>query len=133
MRRTLIAQGADVVTHHTDSTAVVAAAEEAEDGGRLPLEHGEVRSQRPAGGGDASLGRLLHAALARSSTAAGRSHRSGAESRTVIRLQGLADNLPPDLVEAVKTRQEADSRWQVSPVHAPIRTNTGKDVLASVR
>jgi len=39
-------QGADVVTHHTDSTATVAAAEERADGRRLPLQHGQVRPER---------------------------------------------------------------------------------------
>ena len=80
---TLIAQGADVVTHHTDSTAVVAAAEE--ERWRSPTTR-TWRSSVPTavGGGDPPLGRLLHGVHKRSSTAAGRSHRSGAESRTVL-------------------------------------------------
>ena len=64
---TLMAQGADVVTHHTDSTAVVAAAEEKEkNGSGVSLEHGEVRTVCAAGCRDSSLGRLLHAAYSSS-------------------------------------------------------------------
>ena len=58
---TLISQGADVVTHHTDSTAVVQAAEEkGKCVVRLSLRHVEVRPEDAAERDDASMGRLLH-------------------------------------------------------------------------
>jgi basic membrane protein A len=58
---TLIAQKADVVTHHTDSTAAVQAAEE--KGGlrlRLSLGYVEVRCKGASHSHDPSLGCVLH-------------------------------------------------------------------------
>ncbi len=58
---TLISQGADVVTHHTDSTATVQAAEGEESlRDRLSLRHVEIRPARPSDGRHASVGRVLH-------------------------------------------------------------------------
>ena len=61
----LMGQGADVVTHHTDSTATVAAAEEK---GRMAVAyHSNMAKFGPnaqTGRRHASLGRLLHAARA---------------------------------------------------------------------
>ncbi len=58
---TLVSQGADVLTHHTDSTAVVQAAEAKQRVlDRLSLRHVEVRAEHPADGRHAPVGRLLH-------------------------------------------------------------------------
>jgi simple sugar transport system substrate-binding protein len=48
-----------------------------------------------------------------------------------IRLQGLADNLPTELVEAVKTRQEEIRADKFHPFTAPIKSNDGEEVLGS--
>ncbi len=130
---TLMAQGADVVTHHTDSTAVVAAAEEKR---KMAVAY---HSNMAKFGPNAQLVAVTH------HWGDYYTHRAqavldgtwsvapvwGGIKDGFIRLQGLADNLPPDLVEAVKARQEAIRAGKFHPFTAPIRSNTGKEVLAS--
>ena len=130
---TLIAQGADVVTHHTDSTAVVAAAEAKR---KMAVAY---HSNMAKFGPNAQLVAVTHhwgdyytqraqAALNGSWSVA---PVWGGMKDGFIRLQGLADNLPPELVEAVKTRQDEIRIGKFHPFTAPIKSNDGKEVLAS--
>jgi basic membrane protein A and related proteins len=130
---TLIAQGADVVTHHTDSTAVVAAAEAKR---KMAVAY---HSNMAKFGPNAQLVAVTHhwgdyytqraqAALNGSWSVA---PVWGGMKDGFIRLQGLADNLPTELVEAVKTRQEEIRADKFHPFTAPIKSNDGKEVLGS--
>ncbi len=116
---TLMAQGADVVTHHTDSTAVVAAAEEKR---KMAVAY---HSNMAKFGPNAQLVAVTHhwgdyytqrtqAVLDGTWSVA---PVWGGMREGFIRLQGLADNLPPELVEAVKARQDEIRARQVSSFH----------------
>ena len=99
---TLMAQGADVVTRQVpDSTAVVAAAEEKEeDGGGVSLEHGEVRSECATRCRHASLGVITSTQRTQAvldGTWSVAPVWGGMREGFIRLLQGLADNLPPDL------------------------------------
>jgi hypothetical protein len=54
----LISQNADVLTHHTDSTAVTRPPRRRQIRVRLSLRHVEVRAEGAAERNDASLGRV---------------------------------------------------------------------------
>ncbi|MEP6608736.1 MAG: BMP family ABC transporter substrate-binding protein [Burkholderiaceae bacterium] len=130
---TLMAQGADVVTHHTDSTAVVAAAEEKR---KMAVAY---HSNMAKFGPNAQLVAVTHhwgdyythraqAVLDNTWTVA---PVWGGIKDGFIRLQGLADNLPADLVESVKARQEEIRSGKFHPFTGPLRSNDGKEILST--
>lgn len=130
---TLMGQGADVITHHTDSTAVVAAAEQRK---KMAVAY---HSNMAKFGPTAQLAAVTHhwgdyytqrARAVLDGTWKVEPVWSGIEER-FIRLQGLSDTLPADLVESVKARQEDIRSGKFHPFSAPLRTTDRKEILAS--
>ena len=127
---TLMAQGADVVTNHTDSTAVVAAAEE-----KRKMAVG-YHSNMAKFGPNAQLVAVTHhwgeyytqraQAVLDGTWAAAPVW--GGMKEGFIRLQGLSDTLPADLVESVKARQEQIRAGTFHPFTGPLKGNDGKQV-----
>jgi basic membrane protein A and related proteins len=130
---TLIGQGADVVTHHTDSTATVAAAEEK---GKMAIAyHSDMRKFGP----NAQLAAVTHhwgdyyttrarAVMDGTWTV---KHVWGGIREGFIKLEGLSDKLPKDLVDDVKKREDAIRSGSLHPFTGPIQSNDGKEVIAS--
>ena len=130
---TLMAQGADVVTHHTDSTAVVAAAEEKK---KMAIGY---HSNMAKFGPNAQLVAVTH------HWGIYYTHRAqeafngtwkvapvwGGIRDGFIKLEGYSDQLPKELVAAVKARETEIVAGKFHPFSAPMRTNAGKEVLAS--
>ncbi len=48
-----------------------------------------------------------------------------------IKLEGLSDKLPKELVDEVKKREDEIRAGTFHPFAGPIKTNDGKDVIAS--
>ncbi|HVE89874.1 MAG TPA: BMP family ABC transporter substrate-binding protein [Burkholderiaceae bacterium] len=130
---TLMAQGADVVTHHTDSTAVVAAAEEKK---KMAVGY---HSNMAKFGPSAQLVAVTH------HWGSYYTHRAqevfngtwkvapvwGGIRDGFIKLEGYSDKLPPELVAAIKAREAEILAGKFHPFSAPVRTNAGNEVLAS--
>ena len=130
---TLMAQGADVVTHHTDSTAVVAAAEEKK---KMAVSY---HSNMAKFGPNAQLVAVTHHwgnyYTHRAEEAFNGSWKVapvwGGLREGFIKLEGFSDKLPPELVATVKAREAEILAGKFHPFSAPIRTNAGNEVLAS--
>ena len=130
---TLIGQGADVVTHHTDSTATVAAAEEK---GKMAIAyHSDMRKFGP----NAQLAAVTHH-WGDYYTARAKAVMDGTWSvnpvwggirEGFIKLEGLSDSLPKDLVDDVRKREDAIRSGSLHPFTGPIQSNEGKEVIAS--
>jgi basic membrane protein A len=130
---TLIGQGADVVTHHTDSTATVAAAEEK---GKMAIAyHSDMRKFGP----NAQLAAVTHH-WGDYYTARAKAVMDGTWSvkpvwggirEGFIKLEGLSDKLPKDLVDDVLKREDAIRSGSLHPFTGPIQSNDGKEVIAS--
>jgi simple sugar transport system substrate-binding protein len=129
----LMGQGADVVTHHTDSTATVAAAEEK---GRMAVAY---HSDMAKFGPNAQLAAVTHHwgdyYTRRAQAALDGTWKVepvwGGIREGMIKLEGLSDKLPRDLVDAVKAREEELRKGAFHPFTGPVRTNDGKVVLDS--
>jgi len=130
---TLIGQGADVVTHHTDSSATVAAAEEK---GRMAIAyHSDMRKFGPK----AQLAAVTHHwgdyYTQRAQAAIDGTWKVapvwGGIKEGFIKLEGLSDALPGDLVELVRKREDEIRAGTFHPFTGPIQSNEGKEVLAS--
>jgi simple sugar transport system substrate-binding protein len=130
---TLIGQGADVVTHHTDSTATVAAAEEK---GKMAIAyHSDMRKFGP----NAQLAAVTHhwgdyyTARARAVLDGTWSVKPvwGGIKEGFIKLEGLSEKLPQELVAAVKKREDEIRAGSFHPFTGPIKSNEGKEVIAS--
>jgi basic membrane protein A len=130
---TLMGQGADVVTHHTDSTATVAAAEEK---GKMAIAyHSDMRKFGP----NAQLAAVTHHwgdyYTARAKAVMDGTWKVapiwGGIQEGFIKLEGLSEKLPAELVEAVKKREDEIRAGTFHPFTGPIKTNEGKDVIAS--
>lgn len=130
---TLIGQGADVVTHHTDSSATVAAAEEK---GRMAIAyHSDMRKFGPK----AQLAAVTHHwgdyYTQRAKAVVDGTWKVapvwGGIKEGFIRLEGLSESLPKELVDDVKKREEAIRAGTFHPFTGPLRTNDGKEVVAS--
>lgn len=127
----LIGQGADVVTHHTDSTAVVAAAEEK---GKFAVAY---HSDMSKFGPKAQLAAVTHhwgayytkraQAAIDGKWATGSVWMGMAEG--AIKLEGLNSALPKELVDAVNAKGEEIRGGKFHPFTGPIKTNEGKDVV----
>jgi len=130
---TLIGQGADVVTHHTDSTATVATAEEK---GKMAIAyHSDMRKFGPK----AQLAAVTHHwgdyYTQRAQAVMDGSWKVapvwGGIREGFIKLEGLSDALPKELVDDVKKREEEIRAGSFHPFTGPIQSNEGKEVLAS--
>ena len=130
---TLIGQGADVVTHHTDSTAAVAAAEE--KGKMAVAYHSDMRKFGP----NAQIAAVTHH-WGDYYTARARAVMDGTWKvapvwggikEGFIKLEGLSDKLPKELVDEVRKREDEIRAGTFHPFTGPIKTSEGKDVIAS--
>ena len=129
----LMGQGADVVTHHTDSTATVAAAEEK---GKMAVAY---HSNMAKFGPNAQLVAVTHHwgdyYTRRAQAALDGTWKVepvwGGIREGMIKLEGLSDKLPKDVVDAVKAREEELRKGAFHPFTGPVRTNDGKVVVES--
>jgi simple sugar transport system substrate-binding protein len=129
----LMGQGADVVTHHTDSTATVAAAEEK---GKMAVAY---HSNMAKFGPNAQLVAVTHHwgdyYTRRAQAALDGTWKVepvwGGIREGMIKLEGLSDKLPKDVVDAVKAREEELRKGAFHPFTGPLRTNDGKVVVES--
>jgi len=129
----LMGQGADVVTHHTDSTATVAAAEEK---GKMAVAY---HSNMAKFGPNAQLAAVTHHwgdyYTRRAQAALDGAWKVepvwGGIREGMIKLEGLSDKLPKDVVDAVKAREEELRKGAFHPFTGPVRTNDGKVVVES--
>jgi basic membrane protein A and related proteins len=127
----LIGQGADVVTHHTDSTAVVAAAEEK---GKFAVAY---HSDMSKFGPKAQLAAVTHHWGAYYTKRAQAALDGKWETGSVwmgmadgaIKLEGLNASLPKELVDAVNAKGEEIRGGKFHPFTGPIKTNEGKDLV----
>jgi basic membrane protein A and related proteins len=129
----LMGQGADVVTHHTDSTATVAAAEEK---GKMAVAY---HSNMAKFGPNAQLVAVTHHwgeyYTRRAQAVLDGTWKVepvwGGIREGMIRLEGLSDKLPKDVVDAVKAREDELRKGAFHPFTGPVRTNDGKVVVDS--
>jgi len=129
----LMGQGADVVTHHTDSSATVAAAEEK---GRMAVAY---HSNMAKFGPNAQLAAVTHHwgdyYTRRARAALDGTWKVepvwGGIREGMIKLEGLSEKLPQDLVDAVKAREDELRKGAFHPFTGPVRSNDGKVVVES--
>jgi basic membrane protein A len=129
----LMGQGADVVTHHTDSTAAVAAAEEK---GKMAVAY---HSNMAKYGPNAQLAAITHHwgeyYTKRTQAMLDGTWKVepvwGGVREGMIKLEGLSEKLPKEVVDAVKGREEELRKGSLHPFTGPVRTNDGKVVLES--
>jgi basic membrane protein A and related proteins len=129
---TLIGQGADVVTHHTDSTAVVATAEER--GARAVAYHSDMSRFGP----NAQLAAVTHhwgeyytrraQQVLDGTWTSGRVWMGMGDG--VVRLDGINASVPAEVTEMVNARAEQIRGGSFHPFTGPIRNNEGQEVLA---
>jgi simple sugar transport system substrate-binding protein len=130
---TLIGQGADVLTHHTDSTAVVAAAEE--KGKMAVAYHSNMSKFAPK----AQIAAVTHHWGAYYTKVAQSvldstwkpSNLWGGMKDGMIKLEAISPSVPKDVVDLVKAKEAEIIAGKFHPFTGPIRTNTGKEVIAS--
>ena len=128
----LIGQGADVLTHHTDSTAVVATAEEK---GRMAVAY---HSDMSKFGPKAQLAAVTHHWGAyyteRTQEMLDGKWTSGSVwlgmADDAIRVEGINASVPKDLVDLVAAKGNDIRGARLHPFTGPIRTSDGKEVLA---
>lgn len=127
----LIGQGADVLTHHTDSTAVVATAEEK---GKLAVAyHSDMNKFGPK----AQLAAVTHhwgayytqraQAVLDGKWSSGRvwmGMKDGA-----IKLDAINPSVPKEVADMVAARGQDIAAGKFHPFTGPIRTNEGKEVI----
>jgi simple sugar transport system substrate-binding protein len=128
----LIGQGADVVTHHTDSTAVVATAEEK---GKMAVAY---HSDMSKFGPKAQLAAVTHhwgayytkrtQEMLDGKWATGSVWMGMADG--AIKLEGINASVPKEVVDMVTAKGEEIRGGKFHPFTGPVRTNDGKDVLA---
>lgn len=128
----LIGQGADVLTHHTDSTAVVAAAEE--KGKYAVAYHSDMSKFGPK----AQLAAVTHhwgayytkrvQELLDGKWATGSVWMGMAEG--AIKLEGINASVPKDVVDLVTAKGEEIRGGKFHPFAGPLKTNDGKTVVA---
>jgi basic membrane protein A and related proteins len=129
----LMGQGADVVTHHTDSTATVAAAEEK---GKMAVAY---HSNMAKYGPNAQLVAVTHHwgeyYTKRTQAVLDGTWKVepvwGGVREGMIKLEGLSDKVPKDVVDAVKAREDELRKGSFHPFTGPVRSNDGKIVLES--
>jgi simple sugar transport system substrate-binding protein len=127
----LIGQGADIVTHHTDSTATVATAEEK---GKMAIAY---HSDMSKFGPKAQLAAVTHhwgpyytqrvQALLDGKWETGSvwmGMKDGA-----IKLEAINPSVPKDVADMVTAKGEEIASGKFHPFTGPIKTNDGKDVI----
>ncbi len=130
---TLMGQGADVITHHTDSTAVVAAAEEKK---RMAVAY---HSNMAKFGPNAQLVAVTHHwgdyYTQRAQAVIDDTWKVapvwGGIRDGFIKLEGYSEKLPKELVDAVRARESEIVAGKFHPFTAPIKSSDGKEVLAA--
>lgn len=125
---TLIGQGADVVTHHTDSTAVVQAAEE--KGKYAIAYHSDMKKYGPK----AQLAAVTHhwgeyytkqAQAVLDGTWKSSSTWGGIKDG-MVKLEGINAAVPADVKQFVLVREKELVTGKLNPFSAPIKDNDGK-------
>jgi simple sugar transport system substrate-binding protein len=128
----LIGQGADIVTHHTDSSAVVATAEEK---GKMAVAY---HSDMSRFGPKAQLAAVTHH-WGEYYTQAARSVLDGSwkpgnlwggMKDGMIKVEAFNASVPKEIVELVEARAAAIKAGEFHPFSGPISTNDGREVAA---
>ncbi len=125
---TLIGQGADVITHHTDSTAVVQAAEE--KGKYAIAYHSDMKKYGPK----AQLAAVTHhwgAYYTKQAQAVidgtwKTSSTWGGIKDGMVKLEGINSSVPADVKQFVAAREKELVAGTLNPFTGPIRDNDGK-------
>ncbi len=125
---TLLGQGADVITHHTDSTAVVQAAEE--KGKYAIAYHSDMKKY----GSKAQLGAVTHhwgayytkqAQAVLDGTWKPTSVWGGIKDG-MVKLEGINASVPADVKQFVAAREKDIVSGALTPFAAPLKDNEGK-------
>jgi basic membrane protein A and related proteins len=130
---TLIGQGADVVTHHTDSSAAVAAAEEK---GKFAIAY---HSDMSKFGPKAQLAAVTHHwgeyyTRAAQSVLDGNWKPGtlwGGMKDGMIKLEAINASVPKEVADLAAAKGEEIRAGSFHPFTGPIKTNTGKDVISA--
>ena len=130
---TLISQGADVVTHHTDSTAVVQAAEEK---GKYAFGyHSDMSKYGPHAHLTATTHQwgAYYTKIAQEVIAGTWKPGSvwGGIKDGMIKLAPLNSAVPKDVATLVAAKEKDIVAGKLHPFQGPIKDNTGKDRMAS--
>lgn len=128
----LIGQGADIITHHTDSSAAVAAAEEK---GRMAIAY---HSDMSRFGSKAQLAAVTHHwgeyyTKTAQSVLDGNwkpSNIWGGMKDGMIKVEAFNQSVPKEVVEQVEARAAAIRAGEFHPFTGPIAGNDGKEVAA---
>ena len=128
----LIGQGADIVTHHTDSSAVVATAEEK---GKLAIAY---HSDMSKFGPKAQLAAVTHHwgeyyTRTAQSVLDGTwkpDNVWGGMKEGMIRIEAFNESLPKDVVELVEAKAAAIKAGEFHPFTGPIVGSDGKEIAA---
>jgi basic membrane protein A and related proteins len=126
----LIGQGADIVTHHTDSSAVVATAEEK---GKMAIAY---HSDMSKFGPKAQLAAVTHhwgeyyTKTAQSVLDGSWKPGSlwGGMKDGMIKVEAFNDAVPKDVVELVNAKAAAIKAGEFHPFTGPISTNDGREI-----
>jgi basic membrane protein A and related proteins len=126
----LIGQGADIVTHHTDSSAVVATAEEK---GKMAIAY---HSDMSKFGPKAQLAAVTHhwgeyytktaQSVLDGSWKPG--NLWGGMKDGMIKVEAFNDAVPKDVVELVNAKAAAIKAGEFHPFTGPISTNDGREI-----
>jgi simple sugar transport system substrate-binding protein len=125
---TLMGQGADIVTHHTDSTAVVQAAEE--KGKYAVAYHSDMHKFGPK----AQIGAVTHHWGAYYTKAAQQVLDGTWKSTSVwggikdgmVKLEGMGPAVPADVKSFVTAKEKDIVAGKLSPFDGPVKDNEGK-------
>ena len=128
----LIGQGADIVTHHTDSSAVVAAAEEK---GKMAIAY---HSDMARFGPKSQLAAVTHHWGEYYTTTAQSvldgswkpGNLWGGMKDGMIKVEAFNESVPKDVVELVNAKAAAIRAGEFHPFTGPIATNDGRQVAA---
>jgi len=128
----LIGQGADIVTHHTDSSAAVAAAEEK---GRMAIAY---HSDMSKFGPKAQLAAVTHHWGEYYTKAAGSvldgswkpGSLWGGMKDGMIKVEAFSTSVPKEVVELVNAKAAAIKAGEFHPFTGPIASNDGKEIAA---
>lgn len=125
---TLMGQGADVVTHHTDSTAIVQAAQEK---GKYAISyHSDMKKFGPK----AQLAAVTHH-WGQYYTAQAKAALDGTWKSTstwggikdgMVKLEAINPAVPADVLKLVQTREKEIVAGTLSPFTGPLKDNEGK-------
>jgi len=128
----LIGQGADILTHHTDSSAVVATAEEK---GRLAIAY---HSDMSKFGPKAQLAAVTHHwgeyyTRTAQSVLDGTwkpGNLWGGMKDGMIKVEAFNESVPKEIVELVEAKAAAIKAGEFHPFTGPIRSNDGREIAA---